>query len=747
MMNASEVRGLWLPVLLAGAVLVAVEVEAQAPADPSQRGDGGAGGGATSPAYEEGLLTIEEIRAARRPADSAGVIGDGTARPFAETVLPPRASAPTAVLPLPSEESRRTGIEALRRGMEFAKNRNPNGAVNEFDRVVASVPALADWADLLAARALAESGDVSGVRARVSRIDAVGAGEWAWRAEYAALLAAGDSAAARSVAESAAARSETAAERAWAGARAGSLHAAGRDREKALSAFRSALLESPSAPGGLDAARGAHDLGNLAPDDQLLVGRTLLAHGGRDRGIPLLEAYAAAPGAPQADRAAVLLEAGRILFNARDYTRAERNLRLAAEHLPDAHYQLGRAEYRLGRVDAGWRTFELVAERHPGTAAAADAWFVLGDLAHDEGRVSAAIGYYRNAVATGAHTVSAADAAVRLAGISLMADDPARALQDTEAYLAVRPHDQMSVPVIYWAGRAALAAGHRADAEARFAEVIDLYPFSWYGSLAARRLGKDLGDIPLAPAPAVGPDVSALVEVTFFRIDALREVGLEAEAALELARLQERVAGDDGALYAVAEAISAHGQPVAGALLGRQIQERRGVWDDRLLRIVFQFPYRDEVVREAGRNGLDPWAVAGLIRQESFFNPAAVSAAGAVGLMQVMPTTATGLARRAGVNGFRASMLRDPATNLRLGTLFLADQMARWDGRLSDVLGAYNGGPTRVARWRTFAEHADDEIYIERIPIAETRDYVKRVTLYGEIYRRLYGPGTDGSPR
>jgi soluble lytic murein transglycosylase len=331
---------------------------------------------------------------------------------------------------------------------------------------------------------------------------------------------------------------------------------------------------------------------------------------------------------------------------------------------------------------------------------------------------------------------------MRLAGIALIRNDAQTAQQDLSLYLAQRPRDRLSSGPVYWLGRAQLAAGSSADARERFQEVFELDPISYYGMLAARRLGTTIGAIELAEPPAVEDRTAATIEFAFFRIDLLREVGLVEESDLELGRLQEVLAGDQAALYSVAEALSRHGQPVAGALLGRRIQQTRGVWDDRLLAIVYQFPFEELVVREARRQGLDPFAVAGLIRQESLFNPTAVSPAGAIGLMQVMPGTAAGLARRAGISNFQPTMLRDPSVNLRVGTMYLADQMTRWGGRLSDVYGSYNAGPNRVVRWRQLPEHRDDEIYIERIPIAETRDYVKRVTLNGEIYRRLYGDPT-----
>jgi soluble lytic murein transglycosylase len=635
---------------------------------------------------------------------------------------------------LPSAEARTEGARILREALRTAAAGEP-GAAAEFDRAARLLPAFADWIHVMAAR---NTTDTAEVRRLVARVGDGGAAEWAWRAEYDALLLAGDTVAAIGTAEGAAARTATAAERAQAWSRSAILRAARRDAAGALRAVRESLQAGPGSPGGLAAARIGHDLPGLTPDDRLAIGRALLTHGGTDRAVPMLEAYATAPGTPVEAGAEVMLSAGRVLFNARRYDAAERALRRAAV-LPEGALLLARTQYRQGRRDQGLEGFAALSRTHPTSTPAAEGLFLLGDLAHDAGRLSSAAEYYRQAIATGVHSVPVTDATVRLVGISLTAGDPRTALRDLDAYLAARPRDRISAPAVYWLGRARLALGEGDAARDHFREVLELDPISYYGMLAASRLGTSLGSAPLPDPPALDAGVAEAIEYAFFRIDLLRELDFGSDADLELARLQEAVSRDHTALYYVAEALSLHGQPIAGALLGRQIQQARGIWDERLLRIVFQFPYRELVVRESVRQGLDPYAVAGLIRQESFFNPVAVSPAGAVGLMQVMPQTATGLARRGGISNFQASMLRDPAVNVRLGTLYLADQTNRWGGRLSDVYAAYNAGPNRVARWRQYPEHRDDDVYVERIPIAETRDYVKRVRLNGEIYRRLYG--------
>src|SRR5690606_21978030 len=128
---------------------------------------------------------------------------------------------------------------------------------------------------------------------------------------------------------------------------------------------------------------------------------------------------------------------------------------------------------------------------------------------------------------------------------------------------------------------------------------------------------------------------------------------------------------------------------------------------------------------EAAERGVDPFLAAGLIRQESMFNPRARSGAGALGLMQVMPKTGATLARALGVRNFKPEMLRQPDVNVHLGMRYLADQLKTWNGRIVPVLAAYNAGPTRVQRWRNFPEWGRDELFAERIPYDETRDYVK----------------------
>lgn len=225
------------------------------------------------------------------------------------------------------------------------------------------------------------------------------------------------------------------------------------------------------------------------------------------------------------------------------------------------------------------------------------------------------------------------------------------------------------------------------------------------------------------------------------RLDALHAAGLTDAWTEELAWQTRRLDHRPAALLALAEGVRDRGHSVEGIRLGRALLARRdGAWDARLLRVVFPFVYRDLLEREADRADVDPFLLAGLVRQESSFNPRARSWVGATGLSQIMPATGAWLAPGAGVSNFDVSLLAVPEINLRMGARYLRDQLRRYDGKRDLALAAYNAGPSRADRWRRELGYGGDpDRFRERIPFAETREYVQVVIRNAVIYRRLYG--------
>lgn len=160
-----------------------------------------------------------------------------------------------------------------------------------------------------------------------------------------------------------------------------------------------------------------------------------------------------------------------------------------------------------------------------------------------------------------------------------------------------------------------------------------------------------------------------------------------------------------------------------------------GCFGNSLKKRFYPVSYVDEICTAADRYGLDRSLVAAVVRTESSFRADAVSAVGAVGLMQLMPSTAEWIAFRRGEE-FREESLRDPETNLDMGCWLLDYLLDRYDGNVRYALIAYNAGAGRLDEW--LKTGLDENGELKEIPYPETRAYVARVTEYAEKYGEIY---------
>jgi len=183
---------------------------------------------------------------------------------------------------------------------------------------------------------------------------------------------------------------------------------------------------------------------------------------------------------------------------------------------------------------------------------------------------------------------------------------------------------------------------------------------------------------------------------------------------------------------------------VVSFVLGRQAIERR----------FYPFSYREEIITYARQNGLDPLFVASIIKNESRFNPNAVSKKGAVGLMQIMPETGRWVAQQMGFAGYDPAMLKDPATNIMIGSWYLNELKKEFGGRIVLVVAAYNCGRGQVREWVAASgvtldpaaakvtpwpgDSFSEDFPVSKITIKETRNYVRGVLATLNHYRRLY---------
>ncbi|HLM69684.1 MAG TPA: lytic transglycosylase domain-containing protein, partial [Longimicrobium sp.] len=337
----------------------------------------------------------------------------------------------------------------------------------------------------------------------------------------------------------------------------------------------------------------------------------------------------------------------------------------------------------------------------------------------------------------------AREAGFRLGDRLLKAEQGGAAAAAWEAYAGRWPRGAQTAEAAYRAGVIHERAGRDGKARAMYAAAIAADPVSYFAIRAADRMGADPLAAALANArewPSV-PGDAAEADAALRRLDALDDAGMADAWKEELEWQTHRLDRRPAALLALAEGVRDRGYAIEAIRMGRALLERRnGEWDARLLRVVFPFVYRELLEAEADRADVDPYLLAGLVRQESSFNPRARSRVGATGLSQIMPATGAWLAPGAGVPTFDPSLLAVPEINLRMGARYLRDQLRRYGGKRDLALAAYNAGPSRADKWRRELGYGGDpDRFRERIPFTETREYVQVVIRNAVVYRRLYG--------
>jgi soluble lytic murein transglycosylase len=644
------------------------------------------------------------------------------------------------------------GLVLLRRARALVEQREFAEGVEAFDRAAHLLPVVADWIEVFAASAAAAMGDTAGVRQRLARVDQHLATEWAWRADVRARRNARDVSGALAAAERAAARLEGEGRRAAAWSLVGQIRQERGDLLNARLAYVQAMETAPGSVGAVEAARAISAMSAVPPDAQLLAARVFLRHGNSARGVAGLKAYLDGGWGTAAERARLLYDMADAHFRVGQYGAAETALLQVAassadsEVAADALFTAARAQYRDGRSDLARTTMARVIHEWPDQPAAARAAYLLADLDHDDHNFDTAAGLYRQVVRMAPGGTEAAFARMRLGGIAFARHRYGDALVEFEQYRASHPTGRAYQQATYWTAQALGRLGRTEEKRRRLNEVRNIDPFSYYGGLAAEELGESIADRRLEPSPPHNERYDTQVRRALARVDLLRQIGWDDAANFEMERVRRHFAQFDGALYALAELLNERGFTSAGVTLGRDIHRREGAWNLRLLRIVYPMPFRNIILAEARERNVDPFLVAALIRQESMFNPAARSPAGALGLMQVMPQTGTALARKLGIARFNPAMLSQPELNVAFGTAYLAEQLRTYGHRTDAVLAAYNAGPGRVRRWQQFPEWREGALFAERIPFDETRDYVRIVQNNRRIYAAIYGDIMDTSP-
>lgn len=296
---------------------------------------------------------------------------------------------------------------------------------------------------------------------------------------------------------------------------------------------------------------------------------------------------------------------------------------------------------------------------------------------------------------------------------------------------------------LYWTARARAARGDRRRAVAAYREALYVEPLHWYAILSRQRL-EELGEDTPPPFPESAstdaepaPEVELPREVRFYA-----ELGLRQDALRELRARERTLRRRDGS-RAVVMAYQQLGEAnrLVRMLGGRGTTRRRATpgpadrwrWD-----AAYPRPYPEAAAAAARSVGLTPSHLYAVMRQESGFNPDVVSYADAVGLMQLLPSTAERVAERLGMSVSR-EMLFDPAVNVRLGAAYVGGLVERFGVPLA--FAAFNAGGHRVQAWLEERGAGDLDLFVEHIPFQQTRNYIRRVTTHYCHYRYLEGGG------
>ncbi len=437
-----------------------------------------------------------------------------------------------------------------------------------------------------------------------------------------------------------------------------------------------------------------------------------------------------------------------------------------AESLPDSADESGaRRLYLMVELarnrDDGDTQQALVEEmktRFPSSPWLAEALYTSGNMYLLRKDYSHAIPYYAELAARFPQNRYAPSSHWKAAWLNYQIGNYSEAARLFDEQLTLFPGGKEISGALYWRGRLYEEQEHKPEMAAAYYRVLsDVFDHYYYALLARGRLSV-LGNV----TPA---EISALSSMSREEIPPLTDDVPNDDEHVVKARLLANAGLNE---YIPAEIQAADGSRGWGAFAEAEIYESSGeayramqilkralpfyasapldsipmgYW-----KILFPQPYWEAIEQESAKNNLDPYMVASLIRQESEFNPSAVSPSNAFGLMQLLPSVGRAMAREEGDRHFSESQLLDPDTNIRLGTRYLGQVLAKFGGKPEFAFAAYNAGDDRVTDWQGAASFNGIDEFVESIPFTETREYVQAILRNEAIYRELNQRLSGGKP-
>jgi soluble lytic murein transglycosylase len=536
------------------------------------------------------------------------------------------------------------------------------------------------------------------------------------------------------------------------------------DSIAAAKSFRHVYLGFPLSPEATQAKTQLQNMGANAPltvAEREHHANALYAAGRYNEAYDDYRALANDPGVNDSELHAQLLVAAA----ACDY-KLKRAYRQQIASLPDTNGEAGaRRLYLLmelardrGDVSEQQADVTQIEQRFPDSPWLAEALYSSGNMYMLRKDYPSAVAYYAELVKRfpricKGHEEPCSDYAPsahwRAAWLNYRLGNYSDAAKLFDEQIARYPGGKEIPNAIYWRARIYQDQEHEpAKAAAYYQIVKDTYLHYYYAQQAALHLA-ELGNVTPAPAPELDgiqpPTIPALTDDVpeddphVVRAKLLANAGLNEYIEPEI---QAAEGSDEWGAFAEAEIYHSFGEDAkAMRVMKRALPFYTSApiasipvayWH-----ILFPEPYWNTIESESAKNGLDPYMVASLIRQESEFNPTVISYANAWGLMQLLPRVGAEMAHKDGIRHFDHNELLNPLINIKLGTKYLRQTLDKFDDKPEYAFAAYNAGDDRVTDWRSGTPfHGMDE-FVESIPFTETREYVQAIIRNEMIYRDL----------
>ncbi len=424
--------------------------------------------------------------------------------------------------------------------------------------------------------------------------------------------------------------------------------------------------------------------------------------------------------------------------------------------LPDVVLALARSNRTLGNDSAAEQWYGRFIKLYPKHQNAPDVYWHLAWKQEEDEHFEKAVSLYQKLSVLKRASSRCDEAYFRKGLCWYKVGRYARACSTFSSFPRIFEESGLTGGALYWKGKCLLAMGKTQDATEAFCAVVRTAPTDFYAFRAREvlRLSADTACFPTidssigidatrawidSVSPQPRQPLSKEDSLSYTRGGFLAICGLTSQAGRFFEGLDARYTSNLGLQFDVAFLYKYGNDPTSSFRAGRKLlwripADRRARMPLPLYELLYPTPFPECVASEGRRSSVDPYLVLAVMRQESVFDPEALSRSGAVGLMQIMPFTGRAIAQKLG-ESFSADSLLNPATNIRYGSFYLRQLLNQFKGNTVLALASYNGGPPKAAEWYAKNKRKTFDLFIEDIGYTETRGYVKKVLANYWTYR------------